>query len=96
MIDIDKNNLTLYNYGTKIKSLQKGVNYMAKLYKFTGYLLDINEVYSSPKDIIEDISPDVGLSLHDIQEVDVDWDDDIDLNRGNCTREEKEKYFKNK
>ncbi|MDF2879573.1 MAG: hypothetical protein K0R54_130 [Clostridiaceae bacterium] len=70
---------------------------MAKLYKVEMYVLDINENYHSLGGIIEDAenSIEVDFIPFNVQETEIEWDDDIDLNKRNVLPlEAYRKYFK--
>jgi hypothetical protein len=68
---------------------------MAKIIKFSGYFIDISDVYDS-RDIEIALRefPDV-LSRHiRVEEKDIkEWEDDIPLNHKDCPESECEKYF---
>lgn len=70
---------------------------MAKLHKAEIYMLDVNEMYNSLEEIIGAFDwhiDDINFHSYDGQSVEIEWDDDIDLNRNDCKRETYEKYFK--
>lgn len=39
-------------------------------------------------------SMEIVSSVFDVQECEFEWDDDIDLNQNNCTRDQMDEYFK--
>ena len=69
---------------------------MARFYKFTGYLLDVNDDFNSFEDYMVYINNRKyggDIDAFDVQCAELEWDDDIDLNRYDCTREQMDKYF---
>lgn len=69
---------------------------MAKLYKVELYVVDIDERYGDVNDIIEHVNDRlelVELKPFNIQEKEVDWSDEIDLNFENQPVEVYRKYF---
>lgn len=68
---------------------------MARLYKVEMYVLDINEDYYSFDDIMNDVenSVEAGFTPFNIQEVEFEWDDNIDLNKMNAPLEVYRNYF---
>ena len=69
---------------------------MARLYKIEMYIVDYNDDYSTLEDIISDmeLATDVFLNCFNVEEVNVKWNDDIDLNFANQSVEIYRKYFK--
>lgn len=69
---------------------------MAKLYKIEMYILDINEQYDNVEDIIIDCENniDVYFNCFNVEEKNIDWHDDIDINYyNNQTVDNYRKYF---
>ena len=73
---------------------------MAKLYKMEMYIVDYNEIYNHPNDALRDILDDAEnnsdciFSEFNVEERNIEWNDDIDLNRINCSVETYRNYFK--
>jgi len=70
---------------------------MAKLHKIELYLIDHNDKYSSLDNIVVDIenATDLDVNCFNTKEVEIEWDDDIDINfSSKCTVENFRKYFK--
>jgi hypothetical protein len=70
---------------------------MAKLYKVEMYILDINESHKDICELCDNMSIDldlVYLQPFDQQVRQLDWHDEIDLNKTGCTKATYEKYFK--
>lgn len=71
---------------------------MAKIYKFEAYVVDVNEDFNDAEDYIDYINNRLkyggDIVPFNIQEVKIEWDDDIDINKMNCPIENYDKYFK--
>lgn len=68
---------------------------MAKIYKFSGYIIDVNDEYneSELKYILE--GNDISIRHFKLSSADIgEWDDDNPLNYLRCDISEFEKYFK--
>ena len=69
---------------------------MPKIIKFSGYFIDISDVYDSRgieialRDFPDVLSRHIRAEEKDIEE----WDDDNPLNRRDCPESECEKYFR--
>lgn len=68
---------------------------MAKLYKVEMYVLDINEDYHSFDDMMNDVENSIEASFtpFNVQESDIEWDDDIDLNKVDAPLKVYRDYF---
>ena len=66
---------------------------------FTGYVVDVNEDFESFQDYLDYINDqikyggDIKVFPEDIKETKVEWDDDIDLNYTDCSKEAYNSYF---
>jgi len=69
---------------------------MAKLYKIEIYLIDHNDKYSSLNNIVVDIenATDLGVNCFNAKEVEIEWDDELDINSLGCKVMYFRKYFK--
>lgn len=69
---------------------------MAKFYKFTGYLLDINNEFDGFQSYLNYINQrrsGYDVEATNVQCVEIEWGDDIDLNQMGCTVEQMDSYF---
>lgn len=69
---------------------------MAKLYKATIYILDVNECYNGIEEILNDAergADDANFKIFDYQETEIEWDDDININCCNATKKDYDGYF---
>lgn len=68
---------------------------MSKLYKVEMYVLDINDMYHNLDEIIDDAERRVEANFtpFNVQEVEFEWDDDIDLNYVDTSIDTYRKYF---
>jgi hypothetical protein len=68
---------------------------MSKLYKVEMYILDINNVYQSLDNIINDITnaTEINFECFNVEKVEFDWDDDLAINYSDCSIEDYRKYF---
>lgn len=69
---------------------------MAKFYEFTGYLLDVNEEFPTFKDYLDYINQrkyGSDINAFNVKCIQFEWDDNINLNKSNCTKEEMSSYF---
>lgn len=69
---------------------------MSKIYKVQMYLLDVNEVYDNIDEALSDCEnrSEMKFAPFDIECKKVEWDDDIDINALDATKEMWDKYFK--
>lgn len=69
---------------------------MAKIHKVEFYIVDPNGFYDDGEDLIQDVRLYDGFMLHPKWKTseEFEWDDDIDLNYSDCSKEDCEKYFK--
>jgi len=69
---------------------------MAKLHKVELYIIDANDKYNNINEIMHDIenSTDCSLIPFNAQEIEIDWDDEIDINLSNYPVENFRKYFR--
>ena len=70
---------------------------MAKIYKATIYVVDIDESYDFMSEIIDDMNLSDGYSvkLSNYSEKEFEWSDDVVVNRIDATVEQYEEFFKN-
>lgn len=68
---------------------------MAKLYKITGYVTELNGFPENKEELVNSLkngTNDLCITIGNIQEVDIgEWSDNHELNKIDCDRE---KYFK--
>ena len=68
---------------------------MAKLYKVEMYILDVNDEYGSAEEIIENNCRQPSIfKTFNTQEVEIKWDDEIDINFKDCSVENYRRYFR--
>lgn len=71
---------------------------MAKIFKFTAYVVDVNDDFDSADDYIDyvnnGIKYDGDIIPFNSSTVNVEWDDDIDINKCDCPQESYDKYFR--
>lgn len=71
---------------------------MAKLYKATVYVLDVNECYSDLDEIFceaERGAEDANFICFEHKGIEIEWDDDININKWNASKEDYDLYFEN-
>lgn len=70
---------------------------MTKFYKFTAYLLDVNEDFKNFDDHLAYINQvkkyGSDIQARNIQVAEIEWDDDIDINQFGCTQAQMDAYF---
>ena len=70
---------------------------MARVHKLEFYLVDVNDYYKTCEDVINEIERKLydGFILNPEMKTSKEfkWDDDIDLNYSDCSKEDCEKYF---
>ena len=69
---------------------------MAKIHKVALYLLDVNEDFDNVDDIVEYMAnmkcaPSIHVIRSDSKEF--EWDDDVIINRRNCSTEQYNSFF---
>ena len=69
---------------------------MTKLHKIEMYLIDHNDKYSSLDSIITDMEnrTDLGINCFNAKEVDIEWNDELNINSLGCKVMYFRKYFK--
>lgn len=74
------------------------VSEVAKVYKFTGYVADYDDVFGTAQKYLDYINDRdgycLGISAFEIKESDeFEWDDNIAINMVDCSQSEYDKYF---
>ena len=69
---------------------------MAKLYKVEMYILDVNEDYKDLEEILHmtEYKCDASFIPFEVQQIDIEWDDEIDINQSGEPAQTYRKYFK--
>lgn len=77
-----------------VKLILKRNDKVAKIYKAEIYVLDINDAYY-PDEIFEEMERYTELIAipFNVQSRDIEWHDDIDINKHGCTKEQYMAYF---
>lgn len=69
---------------------------MAKIHKITMYVVDANDRYWDTDDLIEDMmymTESVLGAPPELETKEFEWDDDVIVNRQDCTREQCEEFY---
>lgn len=69
---------------------------MAKIHKVELYLLDVNEDFNNVDDVIEYMSNTKyapGVHVISSESKEFEWDDDVIINRCNCSTEQYNNFF---
>jgi hypothetical protein len=71
--------------------------YDVKLYKVVVFIPDLNNDYANPEEVIEDIERHIDFSVAFLEEAtDIEWTDDIDINKRTANRDTFESKFERK
>ena len=70
---------------------------MSRIYKATIYCADVNDEFNGVEQFLSEIERkmDISMQSYDVkQSEDFEWEDDLDINQRDCTREDYDVYLK--